>query len=356
MADLWLPVGPDPLTTSRVESFRVDLLSQKESQLGLLRGVTGGTIDQVLGAVISGGGSLDVTDTGQVIDWVSVRVQPWWVVVGMAPWPLGVYLPSAPVANYDETGRSWRVELLDKLAVLDQDSVDGSFSLPSGTVVTTAVKDVITSTGETSVAITASLDTLKSGMVWEAGTTKLRIVNDLLAYINYFSVRCDGYGRYVAAPYVAPEARPMAWAFTAGSKAVHLPDFTRDQDISNIPNKVVLVSTASGDTPALVSVATNTDPASPYSYPRRGRWVVHTETSVEATSQLVLDALAARRLTDQSSVSASLEISHAVLPLSLNDSTTFTTGGLSTRAVVQSTSISLEPGSMMRTKMREVSS
>lgn len=350
---LWLPDGPDPLTTHRVESWRVDLLDANDVNLGALQGCTGGSIEQKVAAVIRGGGTLDVVDVGQDIDWLSARVQPWWTV-GDLSWPLGVFLLSAPVAEHDETGRSWRVELLDKLAVLDQDKVDGSYSLPAGTVVTDAVAALITGAGETALAITESAETLTSGMVWEAGTSRLRICNDLLAAINYFALWCDGYGRYVAAPYIRPQDRPSAWDFAAGPRAVHTGRFTRDEDLAAIPNKVVLVSSAGVDDEALVSVATNTDPASPFSEPSRGRWITHTETGVEATSQAVLDALAARRLTELSSVTATLTVEHAALPLNLNDAVEFDTGGVRTRAVIQSTTQALAVGALTRATMREV--
>lgn len=354
MPDLYLPPVLDPLTGHRVESWRVDLLTAGDVNVGTLDGVTGGSIEQNVAAIISGGGSIDVTDTGQGVDWLQARVQPWWTANGIS-WPLGVFLASTPRETHDATDRSWSVDLLDKLAVLDADAVDGSYSLAAGTVVTTAVAAVIASAGEGATAITASAETLTTGMVWEAGTSKLRIVNDLLASINYFSLRADGYGRYVAQPYVRPQDPAAVWDFTQGPRAIHLARFTRDQDIAAIPNKVVLISTATGDTEAMVSVATNTDPASPYSEPSRGRWIVRTETGVEATSQAVLDALAARRLVDLSSVSATLEIAHAAIPLDLNVVVSFSTGGVQARGVVRKTTIDLSVGALMRTTIREVS-
>ena len=341
------------LTTHRVESWRVDLLSEDDSPIGVLHGCLGGEVEQNVNAVISGGGTLRMRDVGQDVDWLRARLQVVWKI-GDQEWPLGVFLPSAPVARHDATGRGWDVELLDKLVVLDQDKIDGSYSLPAGTVVTAAVQEVIASAGETKTAITGSTATLTAGMVWEAGTSKLRICNDLLAAINYFSLRCDGDGRYVAAPYQAPRNRTPAWDFAAGDRAVHSATFTRDEDLAKVPNKVVLVSSASSDVPALVSVVANLDPASRFSEFARGRWIVHTETGVEATSQAVLDALAARRLTELSSATATLEVEHAFLPLSLNDAVSFRTGGVDAVGVVQTMRIPLAAGGLTRTTIREV--
>lgn len=354
MADLWLPAGPDPLTTHRVESWWVDLLASDETPLGVLDGVTGGTIDQNVNATISGGGSLSVQDTGADVDWLNVRVRPWWQVAGVDPWPLGVFLCSAPVAAYSSTGKTWSVGLLDKLSILDADKVDGSFAVAAGAVVTDAVASVIASAGETAVAITDSAATLSAGMVWEAGTSKLRICNDLLAAINYFSLRCDGYGRYVAGPYQPPADRPVRREFVAGPDAIHVPDFTADQDIASIPNKVVLVGRGSGDTPALVGVAENVDPGSRFSYPSRGRWIVRTETGVEAADQATIDALAARSLAAASTPAATFDFAHAAVPLDLNSMVRLSTADVDIFAAVQKTSQRLVVGDLMRTTVRGV--
>lgn len=354
MPELWLPAGPDPLTTHRVETWRVDLLTSRDAVVGRLDGVTGGDVKQSVAATISGGGTLTVVDRGQDVDWLSARLRVWWQVDGADPWALGTFIPSAPVEDWDGTGRSWRVELLDKLLVLDEDKVETSFSLPAGTVVTAAVRSVIAATGETAVAITDSAETLTSGMVWEPGTSRLRIVNDLLAAINYFSLRADGLGRFVAAPYTRPQDRPVVREFHPGDEAIHREPFTRDQDLANIPNRVVLVSAATGEDPALVGVATNTDPTSPTSVPRRGRTIVHAETGVEATSQAVIDSLAARRLTDLSQVAATQQIEHAAVPLDLNAAVSRRWPDGTARAVVTGWTLNLQAGALMRTSLREV--
>lgn len=355
---LWLPPVTDPLTTHRVQSWHVDLLTATDATVGGLDGVDALTIEQKLGATISGGGTLDLTDVDQGIDWLSARVQPWWAVRAgdaVVEWPLGVYLCSAPVETWSADGRrTWRVELLDKLLVLDEDKIDGTYSLAAGTVVTDAVRAVIAASGQTGAAVTDSAETLTSGMVWPAGTSRLRICNDLLASINFFSLRCDGDGQYVAAPYQPPSERVPVWDFSPSEASIVTPAFTRDQDLAGIPNKVVLVTAGTDSTPSLVGVASNVDPSSPTSQPSRGRWVVHSEDNVEATSQAVVDALAARRLLDLSTAVATQEIEHAPVPLALNDVVTRTWPTGSALASVQGWSLTTGGGSLMRTTLREV--
>jgi hypothetical protein len=367
----YAPPGVNPLYQGRRERIRVDLLDENDRLRGTLTGVAvGGTVELNVNRVIRGGGNITLMadyqpepwplPTGSTtlhmedIDWFKDRVRIWWDVEGAASWALGTFLISVPSTQHSDGWYSRPVELLDKLAVLDQDSVSGSYSLPAGTVVTTAVRDLILSAGETRMAITESDATLGSGLMWEAGTTKLRIINDLLSSINYFSLWADGTGRYQAAPYVRPDARPPSWRFEQGELALHSPEWSLEQDLYSVPNRVVLVSQGSGEEPGLVAVADNTDPDLPYSQPGRGRVITHTETGVEAASQAVLDSMARQRLLDLSGAVANLQVTHAALPLNLNDTVWFSSNGHETLAVVQAMTYTLEPGSLVAASWREV--
>jgi hypothetical protein len=331
-----------------VESWRVDLLARDGSPLGALDGIAGGQVDHNANRVLHGGGRLEVDDRAQVTDWLDLRVRAWWQTQGVDPWPLGTFLCSAPGEQHTAVGRAWSIDLLDLLTVLDGDGIDGTLALPAGTVVTTAVRDVILGSGETAVAITASTETLTSAMVWEPGTSRLRICNDLLAAINYFALRTDLYGRFVVAPYVAPGDRATVRDLTGD--AIVVEEWTRDQDLASVPNRVVLVGRGAGDTEALVGVAENTDPTDRLSIPSRGRVLTHTETGVEASSQAVIDALAARKLADLAAPAATRVIEHAPVPVGLHD----VVAHEGVRGAIQSWSLGLAVGADMRTNLREV--
>lgn len=349
MTDRYLPPVADPLTAGhRVESWWVDLLARDGTPLGRLDGLLGGSVEHNANRVIHGGGELTVDDTGQVSDWLDRRVRIWWQVEGVDPWPLGTFVCSTPSEQHASTGRTWRVDLLDTLSVLDADGVSGTLALPAGTVVTTAVSQVITGAGESDLAITPSTETLSAPMVWEAGTSRLRICNDLLASINYWSLRCDPLGRVTASPYTRPGDRSVSRDLT--TDRIVADEWGREQDLAAVPNRVVLVSAGASDTPALVGVAENTDPSSRLSIPTRGRVITYTDTGVDATSQSVIDALAARRLADLSSPSATRTVDVAPVPISLHDVVRHD----GARAAVHAWSLALEVGADMRVVMQEV--
>jgi len=345
------------LTGNRMTSFRYDLYSQDEAPLGTLTGVVKGSVDFSTGATIKSGGALDVVDVGQTVNWLSDRVRPVAIIEGLPEIPLGMFLFSEAPQEWDDTGRVWEAKLLDKLTVLDQDAVDGTYSLDAGTVITTAVVTVIASSGETNYAITPSAATLAAPLSWEAGTAKLRIVNDLLAVAGYFSLWCDGNGQYRGEPYVRPAARPIRYEFLDGATSIYSPEFVIDVDLFAIPNKFVAVGQGSGDTEALISVATNEEPDSPYSFAARGRWIVASATGVEAADQDVLDAYARRRLIELTSPTASVDVRHALVPdLTLNNAVRLrrVPAGVDARHVVTKMAIALDPTALVKTTLVEV--
>lgn len=369
----------DVFGSGRVTSFRFDLLSNDEGLLGQLATVQrGGQLTWDAYASIKSGGSITVNDPGNEIDWLNVRVQPWVHVdrVGFGgadpsavETPLGIFLPAAPVEQWDAYGRKWNIELLDKLSILDQDIVTDASGNPvtytaaSGSNVLDLIRTIITDAGELADAIPIGSKTLSEDIIWEAGTTRLKIINDLLDAANYFSLWTDGQGQYRVEPYVEPANRPVVYEalqpFTNSEDSLMSPEWSRDRDIYSVPNRYVVVSQGSGIDEAFTSVATNVDPTSPFSYPSRGRWITTVETGVEAVSLEDLDAIAKRRLDAATAVTSTISAEHVFLPdLRINSIIRFTNeeAGLDMRCSVVKTEVPFDPDSLCKTELREVAS
>src|SRR5690606_2446751 len=373
---IYAPPAGDPLAGRRTERVRVELLDDQDRLRGTLGGVqVGGTVELNVNRPIRGGGNLVLTrelnadpwpmPDGELlldladVDWFRDRIRIWWEVQDGPTWPLGTFIISSPSDQYQDGWVSKPVELLDKLAVLQQDAVPRSYSLEAGTVVTAAIANLILEAGETAMAITDSEATLPNGAVWPPGTPRLSIINDLLDSINYFSLWTDGMSRYRAAPYVRPDARPPSYQFRQGDLAIHSPEWQREQDLYSVPNRVVLVTQGSAEEEALVSVYPESEEESdallgPLGYTGRGRWITMTEEGVEAVSQEALDSLARQRLLDQVSPVANLQVQHQAVPLNLNDTVRFASSGYESLAVVQSMTYTLEAGAMVTASWREV--
>lgn len=361
-----LPPGLIPVRTfttaeilvgNRFTRFRFDLYSRIEAALGNLEGVEKGHVDFTSSASVHSGGALEVVDNGQSVDWLNDRVKPVVIIEGLPEIALGMFVFSEAPEDWGDTGRSWPVKLLDKTSILDQDAVDETYALPAGTVITTAAVTLIASTGETNIAVTPSAATLSGPLTWPAGTTKLKIVNDLLSVAGYFSLFCNGDGQYIGKPYVRPAARPIRYEFLDGEQSIYSPDFVKDVDLFAIPNKFIAVGQGDAATAALTSTATNTDPDSPYSFANRGRWIVKSATGVEAASQTVLDDYARRRLIELTSPTSSIDVSHMLVPdLTFNDAVRLrrVPANVDARHVVTKMVVAFDATALVKSSLQEV--
>lgn len=345
------------LAAHRQSAYTVTLLDRDDQEIQTLDGVTGGSVTNNVNARLRQSGSLTLTDRGHGVDWASQRVRIDWHVhtrLGDKHWGLGVFLFAAPKLSQHDGWRQWSVELLGKLTVVDEDKVEGTYSVAAGTNVTDLVVALIQSAGEDRIACTPSDAVTTAMMTWDPGTSKLTIINDLLAAINYWSLWTDGEGQYRVEPYVAPASRPVTWTFEEGESSIHLPEWEKDQDTAGVPNKIILVGQGSEDEPALVGVALNENPDSPYSFQARGRWITHTDSGVEAADQATLTALAQRKLIDLSTPNATISAQHMPIPLLGNERVAWRSQGEVADAIVQQATLDLAAGALMRSELLEV--
>ena len=189
--------GEDPAYTpqlgNRVTTFFIELLDNNDGFLMQPKGgQVGGELWWDAYASIKSGGSVAFSDLQEDIDWLNTRIRIAAVlaVPGGGDNPdgdeigLGVYVPSVPVEEWSATGRSWKVELLDKLSVLDSDiytDANGNpiaYALDAGMNILATVKTLIQDAGEATPAIGTGTAVLDAAQVWDAGTPRLKIIND----------------------------------------------------------------------------------------------------------------------------------------------------------------------------------
>lgn len=327
-SDLWTGKYPDPAVAPFHVEHRYDLLDRSGAVLGPLEGVLvgSGSVSRSAAATIKASARLSLLDTGQVEDWTQVRIQPWVTVNGVS-WPLGVFLPNVPTQTFEGGQRLFDVELLDKAVILDGDSFGSTFGVEAGSSVSAAVRDIIASTGEFPAGIEDTDDLLLTSIESEPDDSKLAIINNLLGAANYFSLHTGGNGGFRATPYVRPALRPVMAEFVDGEggvQALYVPEFSREQDVGSVPNRVRVTSQAGEAEEALTAEAINANPESPFSFDRLGYWRTITERDVKTTSQAALQAYAERRLIAASSPQESITIEHPPYRITVNDVVRFT--------------------------------
>lgn len=335
----------EALYGDRVTSYRWEVLEHSngiDKLVGTLDGVADGSLTWVQNAAVKGSGNieviaLDAAQPGMLrisdLSLESVRLRPVCTIQGLPENPLGVFLVAAATEDWQSTGRVWSLELLDRTTVPSQDFMEESYAVAAGTPILKRVQQILASSGEYMAIDESNSVATSTGMTWEAGTSKLKIINDLLDVAGYNSLWMDGYGDLQATPRVLPANRSLTYDLLGiprelqdGQTSIYSPDWTRDRDSFEVPNKVIAIQAAGGeDEAALVGTWTNTDPASPYSYPSRGRWIPHVLDSVETpegTAAQTLEFLRNRAratLVQMSAVQAEIKITHLPIPIRVSD-------------------------------------
>lgn len=339
-------------------TFSYDLLGADDQRLGALRGVEGGSLSWSAATTVKAGGSLRMVEVDKV-NWLAARVQIWRHVGGLT-WPRGIYIPSVPKVRIVNGVKRFDVELLGKLSLLAQVDLDDWISLPAGTVITTAVKQLLLAAGHTRIAITDSTAVLRTSMTWSPAdeeVTLLSVINDLLAAAGYWSLQADDFGTFVAEPYVRPADRSPRYDLLDGDYSIYVDDLDIEEDIFKIPNRIKGIGASDSDVPPLISVIENQSLDSPYSIPNRGGMIISkTVSGVEAATQQILDAELRRLLIEESSVTSSMRIQTAPLPIDLNNALRFQRqpAGINALYTVQNIQEDLESEALLDLTLRKV--
>ena len=207
----------------RVTQYRWEVLSHSngvDHLIGELDGVTRGSLSWVQNAAVKGSGRLNVLDLpvarpGKLrisdLDLASARIRPVCVIDGLPENPLGTFLVSAAREEWEATGRTWSLELLDRTTVPQQDLAEQTFAVDAGTLILPRVKTILADVGEYIDVDASETAATRSGMAWDAGTSKLTIINDLLDVAGYGALWVDGTGALRVSPRVLPAQRSVVY-------------------------------------------------------------------------------------------------------------------------------------------------
>lgn len=300
------------------ESWIITRLNHRDQAQEPLRGVRAGSLDWSIHKQVRGGGTLELTDHGQSVDWLNDRLRITHNRDGELR-HMGVFLPTVPAWSHDETGRRASIRLVDKTDIL-RSQVGTWHQIGAGRAIIPTVADIIRAHGETALALADSPITLRTTLTWEPDATWLTVVNDLLQAAGYGALWCDGVGWYRAEPYRLPDQRALAATY-GGELADYrmLRTYQDEADLSDTPNVVVAISQGDGGKQGLRGVARNTNPDSPLSVPARGREIVHTVTGLEAASQAVIDGHARRLLAEASEITRKATWRHPIDDVNVDD-------------------------------------
>lgn len=234
-------------------------------------------------------------------------------------WAMGTFLLTTAQTSRRATAprQSQPVSGFDLLQVLEEDSVIDRYVVPAGTNYVTAIGTVLTSAGFATNTVAATSLVTPAAVEWEPGTSKLQIVNALLAAINYETLSMDPFGNPTAGPYETPDVANVLWAYALDSASLVRQGTSTVLDLFNVPN-VFVGFVSQPDRPTLRSVITNSDPTSPLSTVRRGRSIVKVldaQQTQDVADQATLDAKVARARDEATQQYESIEFSTGIMPM-----------------------------------------
>lgn len=215
---------------------------------------------------------------------------------------------------------------------------------------------VSTLLGSVTKNVTASTSTIPTVLEWEPGTSKLKIINELLGAINYESLSFDELGTAIARPYETPAVRAEEYVYAADSQSVILPGVEQTLDLFNVANSWTIAVTEP-DRDVITATYTNNDPSSPTSTVSRQRTITDFRTEQSAADQAALDAKVERLAFEASQVYEKIEMRTGLMPIhSGNDVIRLRYPNLAIDAkyVEHEWSTDLKPGAQMRHRIRRV--
>ncbi len=348
-------------TGVRKFTFRYELLTAANVYVEDLRDtVLSCSVDQNWLADIKRTAKFSMRETGR-IDYLSERVKPY-IRTWLPPYgpldyvehPQGVFLLVSPKRASDAQGVITReVEAYDALQVFSDDLVTTRYTVASGTQYITAIATLL---GAIPMVVSPLTKATPTAYEWEPGTSKLRIINDLLQAINYESLSFDEEGRAIVQPYRSPATRTEEYDYAAGESGLILPEVEQELDLFAVANKWAVV-VSDPDRPPLTSTYTNNDPASPTSVVRRQRTITDFRTEQDAADQASLDAIVARLAFEASQVYEAIPFKTGLMPIhSGNDvyRIRYPALAVNARYAEQSWSLELRAGAQMSHRARRV--
>lgn len=240
------------------------------------------------------------------IDWLADEVKPVLIRDDIES-PLGVLMPAQVVPKETRGEETLEVQAFDRCWRVRDNKVEGALYLSAGTAYLDAVEQLLTSSGIATIIKTPSEAVLaEDRQDWETGTSYLKIVNDLLAEINYKQLWFNAQGFAILEPASTPTSENIQHVFTnqkpdpRNPKEVEairvLPQISRKTDIYQAPNVFLCICSNADKSAGMKATAENNNPQSPLSIMRRGRRIVKEVKVDNIESQSALQAYADRLL------------------------------------------------------------
>ncbi len=272
-------------------------------------------------------------------------------------YPLGEFFPSTPkrVSQGDKVYRE--VELYDDSIIILDKKFETSYTITQGTSYDTAIRTLLNGAGVTKQNIQQSGKSLEVTVVYNAGTSYMEAIKDLLIRINYVPIFVDSRGYFTSFLYSLPTTKSPVFSFADSEYSIMYDGVEEELDYFRVPNRFIFVHTNAEKNTVLKSTVTNNDGNSPTSTIVVGRTITYYEEVSDIESQSVLDSYARKKSYELSQVFGKVNFDSANIPnfeyqdvIELRNSTL----GINDKFLVTKYSMDLKVGGKMKFTVQKV--
>lgn len=254
-------------------------------------------------------------DPGDKVDWLTDEIRPTIIIDGV-PHHCGIFLPGTVEHAEDNTSRTVTVEAYDRCWRVQTRCAELLRFFAQGLNYLDVVVSLLTDAGITSVAKVGTSHTLVEDREdWNIGTSNLRIVNELLAEINYKQLWFDADGAARLEPAAQAKAENIQHTFDdTNVKSLMIPGIRKSTDIYAAPNVFLCVCSNADKSGPMSAIAENTNPQSPLSIARRQRRITQVVNVNNIASQAELEVYANRMVTSSMLRGETISVETCLLP------------------------------------------
>lgn len=257
------------------------------------------------------------------VDWTRDEIEPVMIRDGVE-YPLGIFAVAQMEPRDSATDASLSVQAYDRCWRVRETRMQTPVYFAAGTSYITAIEQLLTTAGISTVLATPSAAVLPEEREWEIAESYLTIINELLGEINYKQLYFTAEGAAVLAPASVPRAsairhklttrRPLPGEVTDEQFCVIEPGLDRSTDMFQMPNVFIAACANPLKGYPLTATAVNDNPQSPLSTVRRGRRICQLYMVDNIADQAELQAYAEKLRNDSLMRGETLTIRTALLP------------------------------------------
>ena len=269
---------------------------------------------------------------------------------------LGLFLPSSVEEITDGPDHYLQVEAFDRCWQVQDSHLENLLHIDAGTGYMQAIEARLAEAGIALVSASESAAVLPEDREWNVGTSRLTIINELLAEINYSSLWFDSEGLAVLEPAAVPSAGNIRHRIRSeNAESLLRPAMQKAVDIYRTPNVFIAVCSNPDKSGAMRAVSVNDNPQSPLSTIRRGRRISTVINVPNIADAAELQACADRARNESLVTGEKIGITTGLLPgFGVNDVIGIDSGDLFAVAIDRAWTMTLTVGGEMQHTLEKV--